>query len=155
MPEAAKLRPLPRKPRADATSKVGAGKPVRSRARSRPHRAAEKTRDAAPSGSGFLAALAVVGGLIAAISATSSSASAADAPTVVTSIKPVESLVSAVMQGVGEPYLIVKGAASPHTAALKPSDATALSEAKAIFWIGPQLENFLVKMTVGATSRGT
>ena len=68
---------------------------------------------------------------------------------------PLSSLVSAVMQGVGEPYLIVKGAASPHTAALKPSDATALSEAKAIFWIGPQLENFLVKMTVGATSRGT
>lgn len=155
MPEAAKLRPLPRKPRADATSKVGAGKPVRLRAGSRPHRAAEKTREAAPSGSGFLAALAVVGGLIAAISATSSSASAADAPTVVTSIKPVESLVSAVMQGVGEPYLIVKGAASPHTAALKPSDATALSEAKAIFWIGPQLENFLVKPidSLGANAR--
>ena len=34
---------------------------------------------------------------------------------VVTSIKPVHSLVSAVMAGVGEPSLLVKGAGSPHT----------------------------------------
>ncbi|TFF27879.1 zinc ABC transporter substrate-binding protein [Jiella endophytica] len=86
----------------------------------------------------------MVGSLIAGLAA-SSPADAADAPKVVASIKPVASLVSAVMEGVGEPYLIVKGAASPHTAALKPSDATALSEADAIFWIGPQLENFLIK----------
>ena len=96
-------------------------------------------------GGGFLAARAFVAALIAGLAVASTSARADDAPKVVTSIKPVESLVSAVMQGVGEPYLIVKGAASPHTAALKPSDASALSEAQAIFWIGPQLENFLVK----------
>lgn len=145
MPEAAKLRALPRKPRPATAAKVGAGIARRAPTGSRSHEPAETTREAAPSGSGFVAALAVVGGLIAAIAATSSAASAADAPKVVTSIRPVESLVSAVMQGVGEPYLIVKGAASPHTAALKPSDATALSQAQAIFWIGPQLENFLVK----------
>ena len=34
---------------------------------------------------------------------------------VVTSIKPVHSLVAAVMEGVGTPYLIVDGAGSPHT----------------------------------------
>ncbi|NDW07502.1 zinc ABC transporter substrate-binding protein [Jiella pacifica] len=83
--------------------------------------------------------------MIAGIALASAPAKADEAPKVVTSIKPVDSLVSAVMQGVGEPYLIVKGAASPHTAALKPSDASALSDAKAIFWIGPQLESFLVK----------
>ena len=42
---------------------------------------------------------------------------------VVTSIKPVHSLVSAVMKGVGEPSLLVEGAGSPHTYALKPSQA--------------------------------
>ncbi|EJT04993.1 zinc ABC transporter substrate-binding protein [Rhizobium sp. CCGE 510] len=70
---------------------------------------------------------------------------AADAPVVVTSIKPIHSLVSSIMQGVGEPELIVDGAASPHTYSLKPSNAKALQEAKVIFWVGPGLEAFLEK----------
>jgi len=70
---------------------------------------------------------------------------AADAPVVVTSIKPIHSLVSAIMQGVGEPKLIVDGAASPHTYNLKPSNARALQDAKVIFWVGPGLEAFLEK----------
>jgi zinc transport system substrate-binding protein len=69
----------------------------------------------------------------------------ADAPKVVTSIKPVHSLVSAVMQGVGEPVLIVRGAASPHDYALKPSDAKALQGADLVFWVGEALETFLAK----------
>jgi zinc transport system substrate-binding protein len=70
---------------------------------------------------------------------------AADAPVVVTSIKPIHSLVSAIMQGVGEPELIVDGAASPHTYSMKPSNARALQEAKVVFWVGPNLEAFLEK----------
>ncbi|EJC76806.1 ABC-type Zn2+ transport system, periplasmic component/surface adhesin [Rhizobium leguminosarum bv. trifolii WSM2012] len=70
---------------------------------------------------------------------------AADTPVVVTSIKPIHSLVAAIMQGVGEPELIVDGAASPHTYSLKPSNARALQEAKVIFWTGPGLEAFLQK----------
>ncbi|MGV4795226.1 metal ABC transporter solute-binding protein, Zn/Mn family [Rhizobium sp. F40D2] len=70
---------------------------------------------------------------------------AADAPVVVTSIKPIHSLVAAIMQGVAEPELIVDGAASPHTYSLKPSNARALQEAKVIFWTGPGLEAFLEK----------
>lgn len=70
---------------------------------------------------------------------------AADAPVVVTSIKPIHSLVAAIMQGVGEPELIVDGAASPHTYNLKPSNARALQDAKVIFWVGPGLEAFLEK----------
>lgn len=70
---------------------------------------------------------------------------AAQAPKVVASIKPVHSLVAAVMQGVGEPQLVVKGAASPHTYALKPSDARALQDARLVFWVGPELEGFLAK----------
>ncbi|WFU03717.1 zinc ABC transporter substrate-binding protein [Rhizobium sp. CB3171] len=70
---------------------------------------------------------------------------AGDPPEVVVSIKPVHSLVAAIMQGVGTPDLIVEGAASPHTYALKPSNARALEGAKVVFWVGPGMEAFLEK----------
>ncbi|MEM1376456.1 MAG: zinc ABC transporter substrate-binding protein [Pseudomonadota bacterium] len=62
---------------------------------------------------------------------------------VVTSIKPVHSLVSAVMEGVGTPGLIVEGASSPHNYALKPSQAQMMQDADVVFWIGHELEAFL------------
>lgn len=62
---------------------------------------------------------------------------------VVASIKPVHSLVAGVMGSVGSPYLIVKGAGSPHTYSLKPSDAEALQNADVVFWVGDELELFL------------
>lgn len=65
------------------------------------------------------------------------------APNVVASTKPVHALVSAVMAGVGEPGLIVKGAASPHTYSLRPSDAAALENADVVFWTGHGMELFL------------
>jgi zinc transport system substrate-binding protein len=65
------------------------------------------------------------------------------APNVVASIKPVHSLVAAVMAGIGEPTLIVKGSASPHTYALRPSDAGALESADIVFWTGHGMELFL------------
>ncbi len=64
---------------------------------------------------------------------------------VATSIKPVHSLVAAVMEGVGTPGLIVDGAGSPHTYALKPSKARLLENADVVFWIGHELEAFLEK----------
>ena len=72
---------------------------------------------------------------------------------VVTSIKPVHSLVSAVMEGVGTPHLIVEGAASPHTYALKPSQAGKLQDADIVFWIGNTLEAFLEKPIDGIATR--
>ena len=65
------------------------------------------------------------------------------APGVVTTIKPVHSLVSAVMEGAGTPHLIVRGLGSPHAYSMRPSDATALQKAKLVFWIGPDFEIFL------------
>jgi zinc transport system substrate-binding protein len=65
------------------------------------------------------------------------------APDVVASIKPVHSLVAAVMEGVGEPTLLVKGNASPHTYSLRPSDAGALQNADIVFWTGHGMELFL------------
>ena len=64
---------------------------------------------------------------------------------VVASIKPVHSLVAAVMQGVDTPYLLVDGAGSPHTYALKPSQARQLQDADLVFWMSHDLEAFLEK----------
>ncbi|MBD9372176.1 zinc ABC transporter substrate-binding protein ZnuA [Rhizobium sp. ARZ01] len=69
----------------------------------------------------------------------------AASPNVVVSIKPIHSLVASVMKGVGEPTLIVEGAASPHTYSLKPSNAAALQDADIVFWVGHGLEAFLAK----------
>ena len=64
---------------------------------------------------------------------------------VVTSIKPIHSLASYLMDGVSKPDLIVDGYSSPHGFALKPSHAKMLQEADLIFWVGEDLENFLIK----------
>ena len=64
---------------------------------------------------------------------------------VVVSIKPIHSLASYLMDGIGKPGLIVDGYASPHGFALKPSHAKMLQEADLIFWVGEGLENFLEK----------
>ena len=64
---------------------------------------------------------------------------------VVASIKPIHSLASYLMDGVGKPDLIVDGYASPHGFAMKPSHAKMLQDADIIFWVGEDLENFLVK----------
>lgn len=69
----------------------------------------------------------------------------AEPPPVVASFKPIHSLVTSIMEGVGAPSLLVKGAASPHTYALTPSDAAALQDAKLIFWVGDGFEHFLHK----------
>ena len=63
---------------------------------------------------------------------------------VVTSIKPVHSLVSSVMKGVGEPHLIMQGAASPHAFSLRPSDATMLKDARIVFLIDKSMETSLI-----------
>ena len=62
---------------------------------------------------------------------------------VIASIKPLHSLVSYVMDGVGKPGILVDGSASPHTFQLKPSHAEMLQEADIVFWIGEDLESFL------------
>ena len=69
--------------------------------------------------------------------------SAHAAPAVVATTKPIHSLVASVMAGVGEPDLLVDGAASPHTYSLKPSDAAALESAGIVFWTGHGMELFL------------
>ena len=64
---------------------------------------------------------------------------------VVASIKPIHSLVSYVMDGVGEPDVIVDGYNSPHGFSLKPSHAKMIENADLIIWVGEDLEAFLEK----------
>lgn len=68
-------------------------------------------------------------------------------PRVVVTIKPIHSLAAAILDGAGQPKLLLNGAASPHSYALKPSDARALSEADAIVLVSKNLEVFLAKAT--------
>ncbi|WP_422372164.1 zinc ABC transporter substrate-binding protein [Hoeflea sp.] len=92
--------------------------------------------------------------LLASTLIVSSATSASADVNVVASIKPVHSLVAAVMEGVGEPGLIIEGAGSPHTYALRPSQARMLEQADVVFWIGHELEAFLGKPleTIGANA---
>lgn len=79
----------------------------------------------------------------AAIAVVWSTAALADAPRVAATIKPIHSLVAAVMGDLGTPELIVDGGASPHTYSLRPSDASALEQADIVFWTGHGMELFL------------
>jgi zinc transport system substrate-binding protein len=83
------------------------------------------------------------------------SSNAMAAPNVVVSIKPIHSLVAAIMQGVAEPQLIVDGGASPHTYSLKPSNAKAIESADVVFWVGDGLEKFLEKPLETLASKAT
>ncbi len=64
---------------------------------------------------------------------------------VVTTIKPLHSLISNVMDGVGDPALIIEGSNSPHSFVLKPSHAKLIEQADIIFWIGEDIETFMEK----------
>jgi len=83
--------------------------------------------------------------LLAAGSALTRPAAAAEGPALVATVKPLHSLAAAVMDGVGEPVLLLQGAASPHTYALKPSDAQALARARLVVMVGEALESFMRK----------
>jgi zinc transport system substrate-binding protein len=72
---------------------------------------------------------------------------------VTATIKPVHALVAQVMEGVGTPKLLVQGAASPHTYALKPSDARALHQADVFFRVSESVEPFTRKLVTALPER--
>ncbi|MGV3650425.1 MAG: zinc ABC transporter substrate-binding protein [Devosia sp.] len=67
------------------------------------------------------------------------------APDVVVTTKPIHSLVAMVMGDIGTPRLLVSGSNSPHTYALRPSDAGALEAADMVVWTGTGMELFLTQ----------
>jgi zinc transport system substrate-binding protein len=81
--------------------------------------------------------------LVSPLAAAGLATAAMAEPNVVASIKPLHSLAASVMEGVGTPTLLVDGAASEHSYALRPSDARALSQANLVFWVGEGLETYL------------
>ncbi|PKF62024.1 zinc transporter [Psychromonas sp. psych-6C06] len=69
----------------------------------------------------------------------------AQVPKVVVDIAPLHSLVTQVMDGVGEPALLIRPEDSPHEYHLRPSGAKVLSQANIVFWIGEGLTPWLEK----------
>lgn len=75
----------------------------------------------------------------AAILTAATAAHAAEGPAVVSDIRPVHSLVSMIMEGVGEPSLLMPSGGSPHGYSMTPSDARLLENADIIIRVGPDL----------------
>lgn len=78
----------------------------------------------------------------------------ADTSQVVTSIKPLELLVRAVATDDTSVTTLVPAGASPHTYQMKPSQRRALEDADRIFWVGPNMETFLVRLLSGEDFEG-
>ena len=92
------------------------------------------------------AIFAVFAGLAVACSDVSVSfAAGANSPEVAVTIKPIHSLAAMVMEGVGTPALLISGADSPHTHAVRPSEARILERADILFWVGPDMESSFVR----------
>ncbi len=89
---------------------------------------------------------ALILGLLTAVAADA-------APPVLATLKPVHSLVAGVMEGAGTPDLLIGGALSAHSYALKPSDARKLNAAALIFEIGPDMETYLIGALAAAGGR--
>ena len=75
----------------------------------------------------------------------SGSALASDTFNVVTTVKPLNLIVSELTQGVATSEYVIPSGASPHDYALRPSDVKKLKQADLVVWVGPELESFLVK----------
>ena len=67
-------------------------------------------------------------------------------PNVVVSIKPIHSIVSALMEGVSKPQLLLESSDSAHTFHLKPSQLRLLSNADLVITIGDSFEMGLKKL---------
>jgi len=96
-------------------------------------------------------AIGAVGTLLA-LSLASTAPWAAD-PKVVVTIKPLHALVAQVMSGVGTPELLVKGASSPHSYALKPSEGRALHNADLFFRMSETVESFTIRVVKSLPKR--
>lgn len=95
----------------------------------------------------FFAVFLAVAGVL------SPAGAAETAPRVAVTVKPIHSLVASVMAGVGEPDVLIGGADSPHTHAIRPSEAKRIESAQLLFWVGPTMESSYVK-PIAALARG-
>jgi len=82
---------------------------------------------------------------LATLLASTATSAFAEKLQVVTSIRPIHSLVEYISQSHADVSHLVPANASPHNYALKPSDAKKLQDADVIFWIDEHMETFLEK----------
>ena len=93
----------------------------------------------------FLPYLRMAGFALIIMSCTGTAANAGQKLKVVVSIAPIHALAAGIMEGIGEPELLIPGGASPHSYSLKPSEARALYNARIVVRVSDQLESFLVR----------
>ncbi|POD94856.1 zinc ABC transporter substrate-binding protein ZnuA [Pectobacterium odoriferum] len=86
-----------------------------------------------------------------ALLASGMSISAASAA-VITSIRPLGFIASAIADGVTPTEVLLPDGASPHDYALRPSDVQRLQSADLVIWIGPEMESFLGKSLAKVSS---
>ena len=72
--------------------------------------------------------------------------SQARAVEVLTSIKPLQLIASAITEGGPPPKLLLPPGSSPHDYALRPSDVRKVKQADLVLWVGPELEVFLTRL---------
>lgn len=72
---------------------------------------------------------------------------------VVVSIKPVHSILAALMQGGDEPLLLVSGSESPFEHSLTAAQEQQIAAADLLVWTGPELESFMVGAVAGLTEK--
>lgn len=97
----------------------------------------------------FLLSLAVVSRLFVVVSLFLFSLSAHAEVRVLTSIKPLQLIASAVQGDLGQPEVLLPPGASPHHFALRPSDVRRVQSADLLYWIGPDMETFLPRVLSG------
>jgi len=74
-------------------------------------------------------------------------------PNVIVTIKPIHSLVSGVMKGIGTPRVLMSGEKSPHSQSLTPGEVHQIHSADVVIWIGPSYEASL-KPIIGLKKDG-
>lgn len=74
---------------------------------------------------------------------------------VVTTIKPIHSILSGLMLGTEGPELLVDGENLPFDYQMSASQQASLEQADMIVWVGPELERFLIQPVAQARQKGT
>lgn len=65
---------------------------------------------------------------------------------VVTSIKPLQLIAAAIVDGVSTPSVLIPANQSPHHFSLRPSDVRRIANADVVMWVGPGLETYLERV---------
>jgi zinc transport system substrate-binding protein len=74
-------------------------------------------------------------------------------PRVAATIEPLHSIAASIMQGAGEPGLILDNGISPHHTSLRPSQRRMVAQADILFWVSPTLETFMPRLLASATGK--